>query len=129
MQHVKKLRLALARDCPESQSSAPAPSSVSPSPTHHQFAWAPATTPELRHLDRLVKTGGQILIGAIKPLKRTAVAYDGTQTVAMLRYPADEPLESLLVRLDTAVANSQKIGKPFSTFSESCHKYLSNNSN
>ena len=52
------------------------------------------------------------MIGAIKPLKRTAVAYDGTQTVAMLRYPAEEPLESLLVRLDTAVANAQKTGRP-----------------
>jgi len=94
------------------QSSAPSESSVSTSKKRHPGLRAPAATPELRHLDRLVKTGGQILIGAIKPLKRTAVAYDGAQTVAMLRYPADEPLKSLLVRLDTAVANAQKTGKP-----------------
>jgi hypothetical protein len=96
----------------DAQSSAPAESSVSTSKERPQGAWGPAATPELRHLDRLVKTGGQILIGAIKPLKRTAVAYDGTRTVAMLRYPADEPLESLLVRLDTAVANALKTGRP-----------------
>jgi hypothetical protein len=33
----------------------------------------------------------------------------------MLRYPADEPLASRLVRLDTALANAQKTGLPMSS--------------
>lgn len=60
------------------------------------------------HLNQMIHTGGQLLIGAIKPLKRTAVAYDGTKTVAMLKFKANDTLEEVLIRLDAAVAKAQK---------------------
>lgn len=40
-----------------------------------------------------------------------AVAYDGKQAVALLRYRADESLASILERLDAAIATAQVRGE------------------
>lgn len=40
-----------------------------------------------------------------------AVAYDGKQAVAMLRYEPHEPVNSILTRLDTAIATAQASGQ------------------
>lgn len=51
------------------------------------------------------------MIGAIKPVRNAAVAYDGKQAVAMLRYQPSETLASILKRLDTAIATAQASGE------------------
>lgn len=51
------------------------------------------------------------MIGAIKPVRNAAVAYDGKQAVAMLRYQPSETLPSFLKRLDTAIATAQASGQ------------------
>jgi len=47
------------------------------------------------------------MIGAIKPVRNAAVAYDGKKALAMLRYRPDEALSSILKRLDAAIAAAQ----------------------
>jgi len=64
-----------------------------------------------RHIDALVKGAGHIMIGAIEPVRNAAVAYDGKQAVAMLRYRPDESITSILKRLDTAIATAQASGE------------------
>ena len=44
-------------------------------------------------------------------MRNAAVAYDGKQAVAMLRYRPDESLTSILKRLDTAIATAQASGE------------------
>jgi len=51
------------------------------------------------------------MIGAIKPVRNAAVAYDGRQAVAMLRCQTDETLTSILKRLDAAIATAQASGE------------------
>jgi hypothetical protein len=51
------------------------------------------------------------MIGAIEPVRNAAVAYDGKQAVAMLRYRPDESLTSILKRLDAAIATAQASGQ------------------
>lgn len=51
------------------------------------------------------------MIGAIQPVRNAAVAYDGKQAVALLRYRPNEPLSSILARLDTAIATAQASGE------------------
>ena len=63
------------------------------------------------HIEALVQGEGHIMIGAIKPVRTAAVAYDGQQAVAMLRYQPNESLGSILQRLDTAIAAAQAIGE------------------
>jgi len=63
------------------------------------------------HIEALVNGDGHIMIGVIKPVRNAAVAYDGRQAVAMLRYRANEPLTSILKRLDAAIAIAQTSGE------------------
>ncbi|TAL86684.1 MAG: hypothetical protein EPN62_06780 [Candidimonas sp.] len=63
------------------------------------------------YIEALVKGDGHIMIGVIKPVRNAAVAYDGHQAVAMLLYRSDEPLTSILKRLDSAIAIAQASGE------------------
>lgn len=51
------------------------------------------------------------MIGVIEPVRDAAVAYDGKQAVAMLRYEPQEPVSPILTRLDTAIAMAQASGQ------------------
>ena len=69
------------------------------------------TVSDHAHIEALVNGDGHIMIGAIKPVRNAAVAYDGHMAVAMLRYRADEPLMSIVKRLDAAIAIAQASGE------------------
>lgn len=69
------------------------------------------STSEHPHIEALIKGEGHVMIGAIKPVRNAAVAYDGKQAVAMLRYQPSETLPSILKRLDTAIATAQASGQ------------------
>jgi len=64
-----------------------------------------------QHIEALVKGAGHIVIGAIEPVRNAAVAYDGKQAVAMLRYQPNESLTSILKRLNAAIATAQASGE------------------
>ncbi len=66
--------------------------------------------PLLAHIQVVIESGGQIMIGTIEPIHDAAVAYDGTRTLAMLRRRADESMPALLKRLDAAIATAQATG-------------------
>lgn len=80
-------------------------------PAKRKPAQGGVNTSDHRHIDALVKGSGHIMIGAIEPVRNAAVAYDGKQAVAMLRYRPDESLTSILKRLDTAIATAQASGE------------------
>ena len=42
------------------------------------------TTPHA-HIEALIHSGGQVMIGTMQPIRRAAVAHDGNKTLAMLR--------------------------------------------
>jgi hypothetical protein len=63
------------------------------------------------NLDALIKSAGHIMIGAIEPVRNAAVAYDGKQAVAMLRYEPHESVSSILTRLDAAIATAKTSGQ------------------
>jgi hypothetical protein len=50
------------------------------------------------------------MIGHIRPVDGAAVAYDGKQAVAMLRRKPNEPIDELLLRLDSAIAVAKRVG-------------------
>ena len=80
-------------------------------PAKRKPAQGGVNTSDHRHIDALVKGSGHIMIGAIEPVRNAAVAYDGKQAVAMLRYQPNEPLSSILKRLDAAIATAQASGE------------------
>ena len=83
--------------------------SIAATPKH---AGADATTPNAHiHLQALLDTGGQVLLGTVQPIKGVAVAHDGKKTLAMLKCKPRESLLDLLIRLDAAVATAQATGK------------------
>jgi hypothetical protein len=55
-------------------------------------------------------SGGQIMLGTVKPLSGAAVAHDGKKTLAMLRRRPAEAVADLLIRLDAAIATAQSTG-------------------
>ena len=59
------------------------------------------------------------MIGAIQPVRNAAVAYDGKQAVAMLRYQPSETLSSILKRLDIAIATAQASGERVDEWNQS----------
>ncbi|NYT77446.1 hypothetical protein H0A71_10620 [Alcaligenaceae bacterium] len=69
------------------------------------------TVSEHPHIEALVNGDGHIMIGHIKPVNNAAVAYDGHQALALLRYQADEPLASILKRLEAAIATVKATGE------------------
>lgn len=75
------------------------------------------------HIEALVKGEGHVMIGAIKPVRNAAVAYDGKQTLAMLRYRPDESLTSILKRLDAAIACAQASGERVDEWNQSGAKF------
>lgn len=68
------------------------------------------TSARLPNITALIDSGGQIMIGTMKPLEDTAVAHDGRKTIAMLRRRAGESVEQLLSRLDAAIATAKATG-------------------
>ncbi len=79
---------------------APAPGGIAPA--------TPAGT--LPHIAAVMDSGGQIMLGTVKPLAGAAVAHDGKKTLAMLRRRPAEAVADLLVRLDAAIATAQSTG-------------------
>lgn len=68
------------------------------------------TTAALSHIAAVMDSGGQIMLGTVKPLCGAAVAHDGKKTLAMLRRRPAEPVADLLLRLDAAIATAQSTG-------------------
>ena len=71
------------------------------------------TTSGAQHpnIEALVHAGGQIMIGTVKPIKHAAVAHDGKRTLAMLRCKAGESINSILDRLNAAIAGAKVTGE------------------
>ncbi len=80
-------------------------------PAKRKPAQSGVNTSDHRHIEALIKGDGHVMIGAIQPVRNAAVAYDGKQAVAMLRYRPNESLTSILKRLDTAIATAQASGE------------------
>ena len=80
-------------------------------PAKRKTAQGSITPADHPHIDALIKGAGHIMIGAIEPVRNAAIAYDGKQAVAMLRYEPHEPVSSILTRLDTAIATAQTSGQ------------------
>jgi hypothetical protein len=68
------------------------------------------TTELLRHIAAVLDSGGQIMLGTIKPISGRAVAHDGHKILVMLRRRAAEAVEDLLLRLDAAIAIAKSSG-------------------
>ena len=80
-----------------------------------------------KQIEELIRTGGQIMIGTMQPIKHTAVAHDGKRTLAMLRYESTESLSSILARLEEAIqsakATGQRVDEINSPQSDTRYKY------
>lgn len=63
------------------------------------------------HITQVIDAGGQIMLGTMKPIAKSAVAHDGKKTLAMLRQRPHESVEDLLVRLDQAIAQAVATGQ------------------
>jgi hypothetical protein len=64
----------------------------------------------LAHIQALIESRGQIMIGSIAPIRGAAVAHDGTQMLVMLRRRPGEAIQELLARLDLALATAKSTG-------------------
>ena len=62
-------------------------------------------------IEELIRSGGQIMIGAMRPIQHSAVAYDGARTLAMLRYDSTESLSSILNRREDAIKSAKATGQ------------------
>jgi hypothetical protein len=69
-----------------------------------------AADTQLRHIDALMKAGGQITLGRMAPLDGVAVAVSDQDIYAVLRRGPQESLTALLHRLDQAVGVAQSGG-------------------
>jgi hypothetical protein len=67
-------------------------------------------TGELRHIAAVLDSGGQIMLGTVKPISGAAVAHDGRKTLAMLQRRPTEAVADLLLRLDAAIAIAKSSG-------------------
>lgn len=65
---------------------------------------------EFAHIAELIDDGGQISIGAIRPILCAAIANDDHQCLAMLQRHPGETLQQLLRRLDAAIATARDRG-------------------
>ena len=65
----------------------------------------------LANIDAVIVGGGQIMLGAMRPIDGVAVAHDGHNTLAMLRRRPDETVQQLLERLDTAIGTALAGGR------------------
>ncbi|MGE0643839.1 MAG: hypothetical protein AB7P24_09220 [Nitrospira sp.] len=63
------------------------------------------------NIDALVKSGGEVTIGRIGPVRCGATAADEDQSLAMLVRRPGESLEELLARLDRAIIKAWDEGE------------------
>jgi hypothetical protein len=63
--------------------------------------------PAWAHVQALIESGGQIMIGTVAPIHAAAVAHDGTKTLVMLKRRPGEVIQELLARLDVAIATAK----------------------
>lgn len=63
------------------------------------------------HIEAIIRSGGQIMIGTVVPIRGAAVAHDGTKTLVMLRCKPQEALVDILQRLDSAIATARASGQ------------------
>ena len=68
------------------------------------------SSPAWVHIQALIESGGQIMIGSIAPIQGAAVAHDGSKTLVMLRRRPGEAIQELLARLDVAIATAKSTG-------------------
>jgi hypothetical protein len=80
-------------------------SSSTPKATH-----AEATSLAWAHIQALIESDGQIIIGTIAPIHGAAVAHDGNKTLVMLKRQPGEAIEKLLTRLDAAISIAKSTG-------------------
>jgi hypothetical protein len=64
----------------------------------------------LAHIQAVIDSGGQIMVGTIAPIKGAAVAHDGKKTLVMLRRRPHESIADLLARLDAAISAARSTG-------------------
>ena len=69
-----------------------------------------ASAPAWAHIQALIESGGQIMIGTVAPIQGAAVAHDGKKTLAMLRRRPREAIQEVLARLDAAIATAKSTG-------------------
>lgn len=67
---------------------------------------AGADRPPLANIAELISHGGQITVGALRPVQCAAVANDEHSCLAMLRRKPAETLPQLLERLDAAIGHA-----------------------
>lgn len=65
----------------------------------------------LPNIRALIESGGQIMLGTVKPITNAAVAHDGQKTLVMLRKKKGELVTDLLERLDNAIATARASGQ------------------
>ena len=65
----------------------------------------------LTNIDALIDQGGQITLGALRPIKCAAIAHDHHNCLAMLSRTPEETLPQLLKRLDTAISRAWETGE------------------
>ena len=68
------------------------------------------SAPAWAHIQALIESGGQIMIGTVAPIPGAAVAHDGKKTLVMLRRRPGEAVPELLTRLDAAIAIAKSTG-------------------
>ncbi len=66
---------------------------------------------KLSNIEALLECDGQINIGNHQPIGCIAVANAGSDTLAMLKRHPGETLETLLQRLDIAIARADETGE------------------
>jgi hypothetical protein len=59
----------------------------------------------------LIESGGQIMLGTVKPITNAGVAHDGQKTLVMLRKKKGELVTDLLEGLDNATATARASGQ------------------
>ena len=65
----------------------------------------------LANIAAFIEEGGQITIGALRPIKCAAIANDHHDCLAMLQRKPTETLQQLLERLDAAIARARSTGE------------------
>ena len=65
----------------------------------------------LANVAAFIDEGGQITIGALRPIKCAAIANDHHDCLAMLQRKPSETLQQLLERLDAAIDHARTTGE------------------
>lgn len=80
------------------------------SPNRGTTGCVSTSSDELANIAELIDYGGQISIGAIRPIPCAAIANDDHTCLAMLQRHPGETLHQLLRRLDAAIATARDRG-------------------